>query len=146
MLTLKNLKKSGLITAIAVISLSLCIGTAFAGKRVKRSRTTDPKYIFYFIGDGMANVQIHAAEAYLAALVEDDAVPGSNKAELLAMSTEFPVQGMSTTFADNRLITDSAAAGTALACGKKTTVGVISQTPDGTSIATLAEKKPKKKV
>src|SRR6056297_1025809 len=62
------------------------------------------KYIFYFIGDGMASVQVHAAEAYLASLMEGDEVPGSEKAELLTMS-RFPVQGMSTTFANNRLIT-----------------------------------------
>jgi alkaline phosphatase len=98
-----------------------------------------PKYIFFFIGDGMASVQIHAAEAYLAALQGKDEVPGSQKAKLLAMS-HFPVQGMSTTFANNQLITDSAAAGTALACGIKTNVGVISMNPDGTRpYTTIAE-------
>jgi len=98
------------------------------------------KYIFYFIGDGMASVQVHAAEAYLASLMEGDEVPGSEKAELLTMS-RFPVQGMSTTFANNRLITGSAAAGTALACGKKTNINVISMDPDGTiPYASIAEK------
>ena len=103
-----------------------------------------PKYIFYFIGDGMANVQIHAAEAYLAALQGKDEVAGSQKAKLLAMS-HFPVQGLSTTFANNRLITGSAAAGTALACGMKTNIGVISMNPNATrpytTVAELAKAK-----
>ncbi|EFK08922.1 alkaline phosphatase family protein [delta proteobacterium NaphS2] len=103
------------------------------------SHAGTPKYIFYFIGDGMANVQVHAAEAYLAALQGKDEVAGSQKAKLLAMS-HFPVQGLSTTFANNRLITGSAAAGTALACGMKTNIGVISMNPDATrSYTTVAE-------
>jgi alkaline phosphatase len=97
------------------------------------------KYVFFFIGDGMASVQIHAAEAYLEA--DNHYVPGAPKAELLTMS-RFPVQGMATTFADNRFITGSAAAGTALACGEKTSIGNISIAPDDvtpfTSVAELA--------
>ncbi len=98
------------------------------------------KYVFFFIGDGMASVQMHAAEAYLEA--ENHNVPGAPKAELLTMS-QFPVQGMATTYADNRFITGSAAAGTALACGMKTSIGNISLAPDETtpyvSIAELAK-------
>jgi alkaline phosphatase len=98
-----------------------------------------PKYVFYFIGDGMADVQIHATESYLAQLAADDSEPGSVKARKLAMS-QFPVRGMSTTYAHNRMITGSAAAGTALACGKKTNIGVISMDPDATMpYKTLAE-------
>ncbi len=97
------------------------------------------KYVFFLIGDGMASVQIHAAEAYLEA--ENHYLPGTPKAELLTMS-QFPVQGMATTFADNRFITGSAAAGTALACGMKTSIGNISMAPDEvtpyTSVAELA--------
>jgi alkaline phosphatase len=124
---------------ICTLCLLLVAPSAFAAKKAKKSKS-QLKYVFYFIGDGMANVQVHAAEAYLAALLEDDAVPGSTKAELLAMS-QFPVQGMSTTYANNRLITGSAAAGTALACGKKTNINVISMDPSTTvSYNSLAEK------
>ena len=98
-----------------------------------------PKYVFYFIGDGMAMPQVHAAEAYLAQLDEDDVVPGGVKAKRLVM-TEFPVQGSQMSFANNRFITGSAAAGTALACGMKTNIGVISMNPDATAPYTsLAE-------
>ena len=145
MLKLKKMVKAGTIAAACIITCSLCFGpsSVSARARVTKAACSGPKYVFLFIGDGMANVQIHAAEAYLASLAVDDAVPGSEKAQLLTMS-QFPVQGMSTTFADNRLITDSAAAGTALACGYKTTCGVISKTPDGTDVATLAEKAKEK--
>ena len=119
--------------------LSLFVLLMLLGVMNTRSHAGTPKYIFYFIGDGMASVQIHAAEAYLAALQGKDEVAGNEKAKLLAMS-HFPVQGMSTTFANNRLITGSAAAGTALACGMKTDIGVISMNPDATiSYTTVAE-------
>lgn len=102
------------------------------------------KYVFYFIGDGMANAQIHAAEAYRAAIERPDEIEGSEKAKSLMMSY-CPVRGMSTTFANNRFITGSAAAGTALACGRKTNINVISMSPDTTvpytSVAELAKTK-----
>ncbi|WP_210424592.1 alkaline phosphatase [Marichromatium bheemlicum] len=98
-----------------------------------------PKYIFYFIGDGMASAQIHAAEAYLGARRQDDAEPGGIKSVALRMS-QFPVQGMQTSAANDRLITDSAAAGTALACGHKTNTGILAMDPTATRpYTTLAE-------
>lgn len=91
--------------------------------------TKSLKYVFFFIGDGMANVQVHATEAYRAALEQRDEVGGSTKTKLLTLST-LPVLGMQTTFAHNRLVTGSAAAGTALATGMKTDINVISKGPD----------------
>ncbi len=104
------------------------------------------KYIFYFIGDGMATVQIHAAEAYLASLEEgyNDDIVGEKKTVNLNF-TNFPAYGMITTYADDRFITDSAAAGTALACGVKTACGVVSLSTNRqkrlTTIAELAKDK-----
>ncbi|MGD9366479.1 MAG: alkaline phosphatase [Desulfobacteraceae bacterium] len=109
----------------------LCMGTANADHKWGYNYFKGPKYIFFFIGDGMASPQIHATEAYLAAMQADDTDPGGIKAEKLAMS-EFPVQGMQMSFANNRFITGSAAAGTALACGMKTDIGVIAMDPDAT--------------
>ena len=97
-----------------------------------------PKYIFYFIGDGMATPQVHATEAYLGAVSDGDAKSGDIRVQKLAMS-EFPVHGMQRTYAKNRFITGSAAAGTALACGVKTDVNIISMGPDGLPCTTLAE-------
>ena len=88
----------------------------------------EAKYVFMFIGDGMSGPQIHAAEAYLADKMQADETPGGVKAKLLAFD-RFPVVGLSTTYANDRFITGSAAAGTALACGMKTNIGVISMNP-----------------
>lgn len=105
----------------------------------KTTWPTPPKYVFFFIGDGMAAPQIHAAEAYLATLHADDTDTGGLKAVKLFMS-EFPVQGSQMSYANNRFITGSAASGTALACGKKTSIGVIAMN-DNASLpyASIAE-------
>nr|WP_321502424.1 alkaline phosphatase [uncultured Dethiosulfovibrio sp.] len=99
------------------------------------------KYVFFMIGDGMSLTQRNAAEIYLASKAGHDARPGIVK---LAMST-MPIQGMSTTYSTNSIITDSAAAGTALATGNKTASGVIAMDPTGTvSYETIAQKAHKK--
>ena len=69
------------------------------------------KCVFVFIGDGMGMPQISAAEAYL-----KDSVGDEVGFEKLSFS-EFPAQGLTTTHAQDRFITDSAAASTAIACG-----------------------------
>lgn len=54
----------------------------------------------------------------------------------------FPITGMQKTFSSDNYITDSAAAGTALACGIKTNNGTIGQDPQGNkakSILKIAE-------
>ncbi len=81
------------------------------------------KYVFLFIGDGMGNVQMNAAERYLAAM-EDR--PGIIP---LAMNLA-PVSGSITTYSKGRYITDSGAAVTAMATGIKTTPGTISMDPE----------------
>ncbi len=77
------------------------------------------KYVFYFIGDGMGFTHVAATEAYRSSL------KGESGFEALNFS-QFPTTGIATTEAENRLITGSAAAGTALATGQKTTVNTIS--------------------
>ena len=95
------------------------------------------KYVFYFIGDGMGVNQINVTETYLAAL------KGKIGTEPICMSS-FPVVGMVNTYSATNGVTDSAAGGTALACGKKTKNGAIGVLKDletpCTSIATWAQK------
>lgn len=93
--------------------------------------STLPKYVFYFIGDGLGSAQRQVAEFYLQHQTNDPTAT-------LTMN-EFPVMGMNTTYSADTLITDSAAAGTALATGHKTNNGVIAQLPDGTPVKTLVE-------
>ncbi len=51
----------------------------------------------------------------------------------------FPVMGLFTTHALDRLVTDSAAGATAFATGEKTNNGMISMRPDGTALRTVLE-------
>ena len=89
------------------------------------------KYVFYFIGDGMGPNQVLAAEMYQAAL------QGQIGRVPLLMS-QFPYSGQAATFSASYGITDSAAAGTCLASGKKTNNGMIGQTPDGAAAHSVA--------
>lgn len=92
------------------------------------------KYVFLFIGDGMAMPQVNAAEAYLSS--KKGSAPGIEKLSFC----KFPAQGLTTTYASNAFITDSAAAGTAIACGEKTESGIISMNPGKTrELPTIAE-------
>lgn len=88
------------------------------------------KNIIYFIGDGLGTSQRQISEYYKQEIL--------NNPEKLAMNS-FPIAGITTTHSLNSFITDSAAAGTALATGYKTNNGVISQTPDGKKLKTLLE-------
>jgi alkaline phosphatase len=71
---------------------------------------------------------------------------GNDKAALVFSS--FPSQGMTTTMEANNLITDSAAAGTAMASGIKTDKGVVGKDVNLKDVVTVAElaKKAGKKV
>ena len=89
------------------------------------------KYVFFFIGDGMGPNQVLTAEMYQAALQgENGRVP--------MLMTQFPYSGQAATFSASDGITDSAAAGTCLASGKKTNNGMIGQTPDGAPAYSVA--------
>jgi alkaline phosphatase len=94
----------------------------------------EAKYVFLFIGDGMSVSQASAAEMYKAAL-KGEARAGVEK---LNFST-FPSQGMTTTYSSESLITDSAAAGTAIACGVKTYNAGVGVDVDGKSMPSFAE-------
>ena len=94
------------------------------------------KYVFYFIGDGMGMNYLDATEAYFSA------VKGTRGSGQLLMTT-FPSATFSTTYSADNDITDSAAAGTALATGRKTNNGFIGVAPDSSRIETIAEKAKK---
>lgn len=92
------------------------------------------KYVFFFVGDGLAMPQIGATEAFAAALSSKDV--GIKK---LGFS-QFPVTGMATTYDAGSLITDSASAGTAFSTGSKTLNGVINMDVSKTkTFKTIAE-------
>jgi alkaline phosphatase len=128
------------ILAISAVSFLICISSPTGRADFQDEHSgSHPKFIFLFIGDGMATPQIHATEAYLGFLAQNAGNRGSIKVKTLAM-TGFPVLGMQKSSARNSFITGSAAAGTALACGIKTNINIISMYPDArTPCTTLAE-------
>ena len=76
------------------------------------------KYVFYFIGDGMGVNQVQGTELYRGEL--------NGKIGIIPLQfTQFPYATVSTTFSATNGVTDSAAAGTALATGNKTKNGAI---------------------
>lgn len=84
------------------------------------------KYIFLMIGDGMGANQIRAAEIYL-----------QSSGDRLLME-KFPCSGLTVTDSLSGL-TDSAASGTAIACGFKTKNGMLGILPDGKRLQSIAE-------
>lgn len=92
-----------------------------------------PKYVFFFIGDGMGVNQVHLTETYRAAL------DGELGIKPLAISS-FPVATMATHYSASSDVTDSAASGTALATGVKTANGRLGVNVDNTEkLANMAE-------
>ena len=91
-----------------------------------------PKYIFYCIGDGMSFAHVMATQLYY----EHGNNP--NGKESLAI-LDFPVRSAIRTYANNSLITCSAAAGTALATGHKTNIDFVGIDPEGKPLTSIAK-------
>ncbi len=112
--TLKLLRRIPILTLV----LLLLVVSAQAGQA--------PRNVILMIGDGMGLAQVAMARLSL----------DSGKA--LKMDS-MRAGGMAKTQSANALVTDSAAAGTALATGFKTNNGMISMLPDGTRVETILE-------
>lgn len=89
-----------------------------------------PKYIFYYIGDGMGLAPVNATETYRRQVL--------GATEPLAMN-QLPQVGWLTTWSASSPVTDSAAAGTALATGSKTRNGMLGMNADTVSVTSVAE-------
>jgi len=88
---------------------------------------TRVKNVILCIGDGMGVSQVALASAKATG-------PGGK----LHME-RLPVSGLVRTYSANSRVTDSAAAGTALACGVKTNNGMIGMAPDGQAYISILE-------
>lgn len=93
------------------------------------ARDQGPRYIFYFIGDGMGMGPVMTAQAYNREILKNDQ-------PLLMM--QFPVVSWCMTYSASHSITDSAAAGTALSTGHKTKNGMLGMDPDTVSVTSIA--------
>jgi len=104
------------------------------------ARTAPPRYVILMIGDGMGLAHVQLGEAFLGAQT------GALRAPLRMSS--LPVADLACTHSANSYVTDSAAAGTALACGRKTNNGMLgvdcSNTLRFTSLAEVAQRHGKK--
>ena len=104
---------------LTLATFFLMVASTFAAGRAK--------YVFYFIGDGMGVNQVNGTETYLAALEGRIGVTP-------ILFGSFPVAGLVTTYSGTNGVTDSAAAGTALATGHKTKNGSLGVLADGTTL------------
>ena len=92
-------------------------------KRQLSGYAQQAKYVFYFIGDGMGVNQVQGTELYRGEL--------EGKIGITPIwFTQFPYATTATTFSATNGVTDSAAAGTALATGNKTQNGTIGMKQD----------------
>ncbi len=108
---------------IALLSaMLLCVMLSWAANA--------PKYIFYFIGDGMGNGPLMASQTYLRMVVDPDST--------LNM-LQLPVASQASTYSASTPVTDSAAAGTALSTGHKTVNGMLGVTPDSLPVTSIAK-------
>ena len=110
-----NLFKAFLFSICFLIVVTVFGANEYSGVPVKN--------IILFIGDGMSVPQRLAAQSF------------SDKKLLI---DKFPVQGITTTKSYNRFVTDSAAAGTALATGMKTNNGCIGLDSQGRKLKSIA--------
>ena len=93
----------------------------------------EAKYVFYFIGDGMGANQVLGAEMYRSA------INGQPLGRVQTLMTTFPYSGHAASFSASNGITDSAAAGTCLATGSKTTNGSLGVDANGERLTSIAE-------
>lgn len=115
-----------LFTAIVLISVAFQSCTP---KEKKQDASPKAKNIVLMIGDGMSFAQIQAAQYALGHPLH---------------FREFPVTGFATTYSADNKITDSGAAGTAIATGNKSNNGMIGMTADSVKVESMLEHFSKK--
>lgn len=116
----EHMKRNRLITLAFVVLFAL-VSLSVDGK-------SKVKYVFYMIGDGMGINHVYATGIY------NQAVGGD-----VVNFYQFPYFTTISTVAANSRVTDSAAAGTALASGTKTNVGQLGTDPAGKPVVTVAD-------
>lgn len=103
--------------------------SALAAASIITASADAPKYVFYFIGDGMGMGPVMSALTYKR-VVHPEQKP--------LLMTTFPVASFCQTWSASTPITDSAAAGTALSTGYKTKNGMLGMDADTVSVTSVA--------
>lgn len=96
----------------------------YAVEKIEAPRGNHVKNVILMIGDGMSLMHVYSAWT-------------ANRGHLWLENAE--ATGLSKTYCADRLITDSGAGGTALACGYKTIYHAVGVTPDGKPVTTLGD-------
>jgi len=121
------MKRSNFILSVLLIAFMIVSLVSGIEAEEQNNKLPEVKNVIYMIGDGMGLAQVqHAQWYYLGAY------------EKLNMQ-KMPVIGLASTYSSNRGVTDSAAAGTALATGFKTKNGVIGLDPNGNKLKNIME-------
>lgn len=124
-MNLKKLTTTALLTAAILPAVATSALTQSGNGKAKA-----PKYIFYYIGDGMGMNHVLNAQIFRNEVSGNDST--------LTMLT-FPVAAMARTHSASSDVTDSAAAGTALATGHKTRNDMLGVTPDSVAVTSIAK-------
>ncbi len=123
-----------LLAAFCLSSLNSCVLRQTASGLPQHEVASTPvvsspqrkaRHIILMIGDGMGSEQVWAAWA-------------ANRGKLHI--ERLPVLGMSRTSSASHAITDSAAGGTAIACGARTSNGTVGQSAEGQPFTSLARR------
>lgn len=109
---------------IVYIFLLLLFVQSGCVKQSDKQQVNQPKNVILFIGDGMGLAHVTAAMA--------ESEGGLN----IERCTHV---GLSKTYSASNYVTDSSAGGTAIACGVKTTNGMIGVTPDSLAVESILE-------
>ena len=107
-------------------------GTCLLLLLVLASFAKTPKYVFYFIGDGMGPSHVLGTELYMGELKGEIGRPTK------LCFTQFTNSAFVTTFSKSNGVTDSAASGTALATGHKTKNGYLGVTMENEPVYSVA--------
>lgn len=114
-----------LLMATAVFSLAAC---------QQQEKPKKAKYVFYFITDGTGVNTILGQE-----MMQYELENGPGKWGRVPLCvTQFPVISVASTYSHSHGVTDSASSGTALACGVKTSNGMIGEGPDSSAVYSIA--------
>lgn len=125
----KSLSVRITLVCLGLSVMCLCMGLI---SKWNTDAPKQPKYVFYFIGDGMSFNHILGTEHY-------NTAKAGTKKTLRLNFTQFDTRNFVTNYSTSNLVTDSAAAGTALASGVKTANAHIGVDVEGNELRTLAD-------
>ncbi len=115
-----------------VSSLVLLVGAIVASGLLPAAAATAPKNIIILFADGIGTAHVEITRLYNRHVHNG----GLTITDVIMRQGSL---GLMTSHSVEALVTDSAAAGSAMFTGVKTTIGTISMTPDGRPVRTAAE-------